>query len=212
MENCTGSDIELQSFALTIPDGLAVPAYAYLNVTATGTFDEAAARNLATESNPPPDSTAVNSPTDTSTSTAPSSKKSSHTGAIAGGVVGGVLGLVLIIFACLWFLRRRRLMQDKDQFSHAKLDMTAEPSSAGLSQSFTGYAPTISSHPPMKLYDPNDPSTFPGSPMSFPATTPPPPSISNSHGMHSHDASMSQYSVSHSRGMSDGGYKGIPEV
>ncbi|KAJ4492440.1 hypothetical protein C8R41DRAFT_919994 [Lentinula lateritia] len=37
----------------------------------------------------------------------------SHTGAIVGGVVGGVVALLLLILGALWFIRRRRRLQDE---------------------------------------------------------------------------------------------------
>jgi len=216
--NCSNSDVSLSSYPLTIPQNVSVPAWAYLNVTDAGSFDQAGAFAQANSSSHPPDST---SPAPTSRNTSPSSGgHSSNTGAIAGGVVGGVVGLALILLAGLWFLRRRRnQLASKEaesvKFGHKRLDITDDSNGSGHApaMSYSGHSHNLSngSSAPLKLYDPNDPSTFPQTPISIPSTTSPPPGTINSYGINSHTATSQN---SHSRGPSDapGAYRGVPEI
>ncbi|KAJ3736147.1 hypothetical protein DFJ43DRAFT_704925 [Lentinula guzmanii] len=117
-------------FPKPIPDGLRVPAYAYLDVEAQDTFDANAAMQdaNATESTALPSSTSKISSTQSSITvsqtssarasanttssaseslTAPSDPRSNS---IGGGVVGGILGLALLLLFLGFFitLRRRR--------------------------------------------------------------------------------------------------------
>ncbi|KIJ23834.1 hypothetical protein M422DRAFT_275522 [Sphaerobolus stellatus SS14] len=61
---------------------------------------------------------------------------------------------------------------------------------------------TTASVPPMKLYDPNDPSTFPQTPAPTFSTSTPPPGSVTSYGQ----------TGNHNRGLSDGTYRGVPEI
>ncbi|KAJ3775388.1 hypothetical protein FB446DRAFT_407418 [Lentinula raphanica] len=117
------------TFPKPIPDGLRVPAYAYLDVETQDIFDETAAMQdaNATESTALPSSTTSKiSSTQSSSRTSSSQPSASPTNsasdsltapddpqsnAIGGGVVGGILGLAvlfLLIGLIVAFRRRRR--------------------------------------------------------------------------------------------------------
>ncbi|KAF9486488.1 hypothetical protein BDN70DRAFT_870044 [Pholiota conissans] len=170
-QNC--SSVFLTVFQPPIPAGFAVPHYAYIDPTANGmdTFNpQIAQADNGVESTAPPQATSTGtsstgSPTTGSSTTTvpPSEKKKSNPGAIAGGVVGGVVGLAIIAGLAAWFILRRRRQQKLPPAPFDEKLMVA-PNQYSMS---TGNAPTISSIPAPKLYDPNDPSTFPGNNGSF---------------------------------------------
>jgi len=137
-----------------------VPVWAYLNPTASGTFDIAAAQAAGdspevtgTSSIVPTltkgsQSTLTPSSTASSSSSSSSSKGSSNSGAIAGGVVGGILGAALIAGIVAWFAIRRKRAR-------------STPSEAYMGdQGGMGQAYPLTAGTP-KLYDPSDPSTYP---------------------------------------------------
>ncbi|KAK7020458.1 hypothetical protein R3P38DRAFT_1214265 [Favolaschia claudopus] len=152
--NCT--TVDSQIFRGNIPSETAVPHWAYQNVS-SGSFNTTLAQLQLNA----PESTANVQPTSTnlpggSTST-PTSKKKSNAGAIAGGVVGGIVFVCLAGIATFWFLRRRRR-------SAAPSNLAATPM-AYHSTGNTSITPftSFTASPPPKLYDPDDPSTFPSS-------------------------------------------------
>ncbi|KAG2349767.1 hypothetical protein BDR05DRAFT_943645 [Suillus weaverae] len=161
------------SYPMNIPTGTRVPNWAYLNVT--GGFDPVAAQNNGDL----PESTATNvqstltvtystilsaslttvyaSLTSSSAAatglspTSASSSTSSNVGAIAGGVVGAILGAV-IIGLVTWLLIKRRRSSTTSSAAHS-----------GHTQSF--YSTNTNIFPmaqQSRLYDPSDPTTFPG--------------------------------------------------
>ncbi|KAF8524012.1 hypothetical protein JB92DRAFT_1495761 [Gautieria morchelliformis] len=96
MTNCSASDISISRFPLSLPSGFTVPAWAYLNVTASGTWS-ANASLISHDSGIPDGSGTATSTTASSTSTSitsatHSSTKSLNPGTIIGPVVSGVLG------------------------------------------------------------------------------------------------------------------------
>lgn len=123
----------MTSFPAPIPGGVAVPAWAYLNVTAVDLFDAPGASALASQNMP--DSTAVPSPTGTGTGTGTGSsggskKKKTNTGAIAGGVVGGLVGLALILLGAFFLYKRHsRRLPPSSKFTKSgeKYDIAASP-------------------------------------------------------------------------------------
>jgi len=174
--NCT--TIYSRKFTETIPANTAVPAWAYLDVETSNTFDPAAAHAAASapESTGGPSATAVATP-----ASAPSKSKKSNTGAIVGGVVGGVVGLCLLLGVMAFCIIRRRRRQTAPS---AAYDSTCKNGrvnspipSLPMNQAYahsldhgTYYSSTPQSPP--KLYDPSDPSTFPSpSPPSTLYTT-----------------------------------------
>lgn len=176
--NCT--QIFPQVYPYDIPAGTVVPNWAYLNVT--GGFDSVAAQNAGDL----PESTATkvqstgsviysstvsasvtSSGAATGSSTAPpANSTSSDVGAIAGGVVGGIVGAAAIIGLATWFFVKRR--RSATAPSAAFTDIGGGP---GYTQSVYSsnphpfpVQPQMTQQP--RLYDPSDPSTFPGSPPS----------------------------------------------
>jgi len=96
MENCTTI---LPDFPDVIPSYIQIPAYAFLNVKGTNTFDPiAAAEANSTQSHP-----TVNAPSST-----PTSSHNRRVSAIVGGVIPAVLGLAVAVGIILCFYRRRR--------------------------------------------------------------------------------------------------------
>ncbi len=100
-----------------IPDGTAVPHYAYQSLFTNGTFDFASAvldkgveaTHIASTSGSTSRSTSISSySTRTEASESSSSGSSSNTGAIAGGVVGCFVGLAIIAALIFFLVRRHR--------------------------------------------------------------------------------------------------------
>ncbi|KAI0259722.1 hypothetical protein BC834DRAFT_604199 [Gloeopeniophorella convolvens] len=138
--NCTS--VSVASFPNPIPGGTRAPHWAFLDVTKADTWNAAAAQS-AGEASP-------------SSTSAPqqSSHHKSHAGAIAGGVVGGIVGAALLGALAVWFIRRRKLRAEAQPSPY----MSGEPV---VAEAFgTGDSDTFPQH---KLYNPNDPSTFPPS-------------------------------------------------
>ncbi|KAL5489760.1 hypothetical protein ACEPAI_4592 [Sanghuangporus weigelae] len=152
----------------------------------------------------------------------------SNTGAIAGGVVGGVVGVALLGLLGFFLYRRKRNQNAKlssIQNSGVNANMTGSTYAGGAPggpQGMGEYAPVpYTPHayeggggaggmasPPMmgqKLYDPNDPSTFPT------AASPPPVSMTNqttgSNANLSYAPSFPQPQTSN-----QGTYRGVAEV
>ncbi|KAH9971461.1 hypothetical protein BJV74DRAFT_865871 [Russula compacta] len=113
------------------------------------------------------------SPTSGSDSSSNGSSSSSNVGAIAGGVAGGIAAVAIAGVAVFFFLRRGRrqapstpltAQQQMEQVQHLP-----PPSDDG-----TFAPPSAPGTPlaPMRLYDPNDPTTFPGY-QAVPPDSPP---------------------------------------
>ncbi|KAF5330578.1 hypothetical protein D9619_005902 [Psilocybe cf. subviscida] len=161
--NCT--TVYSQVFAQPLPAGVGVPNYAYLDVEASGTFNVTAASTAGG-----PESTRLPSATGSSRPTGTGGKKS-NTGAIAGGVVGGVVALLAIAGLVSWLLRRRRANKvPASSYDPNLLVGPSEPSPQThntsptlVSTPETGYPTThiTGSSLGQKVYDPNDPTTFP---------------------------------------------------
>ncbi|KAK0481627.1 hypothetical protein IW261DRAFT_1471650 [Armillaria novae-zelandiae] len=151
--NCTTT---YTVFPHDIPSDTVVPHWAYLSLLSNGTVDIADAETdtgaeitatATASSSSPATSTIASGPETTSTSSSGSSK--GDTGAIVGGVVGGVVGIAAIVIGIIFFvIRRRQKRLGRSQYPDR---IFVAPSSMG-----------------QRLYDPNDPSTFPisQSPMS----------------------------------------------
>ncbi|GAV99032.1 hypothetical protein LENED_000459 [Lentinula edodes] len=69
----------------------------------------------------------------------------SHTGAIVGGVVGGVVALLLLILGALWFIRRRRRLQDEAFDGNFDPDRIVRPASGA--GNLGGRGPTLPNIP-----------------------------------------------------------------
>ncbi|KAI1788869.1 hypothetical protein LXA43DRAFT_609760 [Ganoderma leucocontextum] len=171
-QNC--STPYIQKYPENIPSGTAIPAWAYLDVRINNTFDPAAAQAVAAQDLPESTAPAAASQTSLSTGTdgnigAPtatggdpssSSKKTSNAGAIVGGVVGGIAGLALISLAVAFILRYRR--SHSDSAPGGKHGQQPESPYTNYSTSAPAWekspVTSVSTH---RLYDPNDPRTFP---------------------------------------------------
>ncbi|PBK76710.1 hypothetical protein ARMSODRAFT_948541 [Armillaria solidipes] len=191
--NCTTT---YTVFPHDIPSDTAVPHWAYLSLLSNGTVDIADAETdtgaevtaTATASSASTaTSTIASGPETTSASSSGSSK--GDTGAIVGGVVGGVLGVGAIVIGIIfWVLRRRQKRLGRSQYPEP---IFVAPSSMG-----------------QKLYDPNDPSTFPfsHSPMSsgeYSHLVPPDPQTVGR---------RSPAMASHRPSTPGRGYRGVPEI
>ncbi|OAX34684.1 hypothetical protein K503DRAFT_774301 [Rhizopogon vinicolor AM-OR11-026] len=165
--NCSTSLKHYSVYPLNIPNGTAVPQWAYLDVT-NDMFNATAAQQDG--DSPESTSTQVQSTTSIISSTTSvsasltsstigattqsltSNVKSSSVEAIAGGVVGGVIAGIAIAGIVAWlFVRRRRSTK-------------ARALSAVFSDSSVG--PSVYMTRELRLYDPSNPSTFPASPPS----------------------------------------------
>ncbi|PBK80685.1 hypothetical protein ARMGADRAFT_1020719 [Armillaria gallica] len=166
LANCTTT---YQTYPGKIPDGIAVPHYAYQSLLTNGTFDFASAvldkgaeaTHIASTSGSTSRSTSISSyPTLSAAFESSSSGSSSNTGAIVGGVVGCVVGLA-IIAALIFFLvrrHRRRGLAGVATTGPMGGDIPLTTSSfVGKNLTGLAYAPPVYN----KVYDPNDPSTFP---------------------------------------------------
>ncbi|KAH9005416.1 hypothetical protein EDB86DRAFT_1441566 [Lactarius hatsudake] len=141
--------------------------------TASASGKESSTTSTASRSGFTSSSTS-SSPSPTPTS---SSGSKSNTGAIAGGVAGGVVAVAAVVGLLFFFLRRRPRPQAPS--AAFVVDGTTPPPSAGQhmsqvhqvqmhSDDGNSYVPGTPVTP-MKFYDPNDPSTYPGY-QSVPST------------------------------------------
>jgi hypothetical protein len=177
---------------MDIPRGTSVPAWAYLNVTLSDTWDPASVNaSIASDA---PDSTATGAqstfnPSASSTSTpAPArTAKKSNTGVIVGATVGGVVG-VGIIAALISFFVVRNKQRPKNPASVTTASSQAAFMGGGFASPPTSPPPgnqrasqydqyhvnpfTVSQATQPRLYDPSDPSTYP-SPVTSALPVPP---------------------------------------
>ncbi|EGN97447.1 hypothetical protein SERLA73DRAFT_169774 [Serpula lacrymans var. lacrymans S7.3] len=164
--NCSGY-VYFMTYPNNIPQETVVPAWAYLNVTAVGAGTFSINASMQDSSAPASSATSsqstlgpISNPTNIPLSSSKSS--SSNTGAIAGGVVGGVVGLAIIVAGAVWFMRRRarsadRYLREKPSFDSSPIGQTISP--YNFNEPVQGSTQALP-----KVYDPDDPSTFPHSP------------------------------------------------
>jgi len=205
-QSCTA--VYISSFPGTINSNTSIPGWAYENVTATDDFNPAEA--LADHS---PESTAAPQQQITLTSgitsptiiSSPAASHHSNTGAIAGGVVGGVVALALIGLALFFFLRRRASRVPSVVGSDNNTYTDKQESLLAISPySPVPYMSSPGSHDQPKLYNPDDPSTYP---LAQPAPGSPPPFAN-----HSSAGSIPYTPPINNVGVSSGMYRGMPEV
>ncbi|KAF8904914.1 hypothetical protein CPB85DRAFT_1437557 [Mucidula mucida] len=167
--NCTTA---YSTFPDTIPQDTSVPHYAYLPLLSNGTFDFASAQTdsgpeathagSTTHASATGSNSASGSAASSTSSAASGGGSSSNTGAIVGGVVGGIAGLAIIAGLIFFFWRRKQRRTTAPQNFNG-----GGPESSFLAPNATGttYTPTTSPNGGFadKIYDPNDPSTFPSS-------------------------------------------------
>ncbi|KIL68696.1 hypothetical protein M378DRAFT_8165 [Amanita muscaria Koide BX008] len=199
--NCTS--VWLTVYPNPIPASVKVPHWAYLDVSIAGTFNVLTAENAGgPESTSPAGATSISS-TSSSTPTssaASSSQSSSSAGPIAGGVVGGVVGVALIAGIVIFFYRR-----GGQHRSDRSRSIMSGPDVLSTSPPITVWhgSPLVPALRPQKLYDPQDPSTFPQYMHSNPP--PMPDSLTGT-------TYTTTRQETHQPNRSATYYKGIPEV
>jgi len=160
--NCRAGDITIGRFPLPFPKGITIPAWAFVDVTVDNLWIPSKAEAMAGKSpdlaaNPPTPSSSVStssttaSPLSTTTQaalpTTPSTHKNSQTGSIAGGVAGGLAAVGILMIGIVLFLRYRKPGFRFKGISKKRREYPSEPYTSE-------YRP--------RLYNPEDPSTFPG--------------------------------------------------
>ncbi|KAF9246139.1 hypothetical protein BU15DRAFT_70255 [Melanogaster broomeanus] len=144
------------------PPGTVVPPWAFISVNQNGTWNATAASLNATSiptttSSLAPQSTSTAAPlaSPSSTTTSGPSHSGTNVGAIAGGVVGGVMGLLAVAGIILCCIRRNR---GTNRYSPG---MLIEAPETNMTQSVPAYVFSGEPTEAPKLYNPDDPSTFP---------------------------------------------------
>jgi len=170
--NCTA--IYSQQYPDHIPDGTAVPHYAYLDVVTSDTFDLGRARAAGGPESTRP-ARPIYSPTLTTSSintttiptttsnpyptSSPSIAKKTDVGAIAGAVSGGIVGLAALGVLVFFLLRRRPSSESPVPTTSNYDPMMAKQTLAGVGDS---------SHPPSPTA-PGSSSVAVGLPQQYPA-------------------------------------------
>ncbi|KAI0751428.1 hypothetical protein C8Q80DRAFT_1119204 [Daedaleopsis nitida] len=186
--------------------------------TATVTPSSTATSNTAT---PTSSDSSQGAPKSGNGDTSGGSKKSISIGPIVGGVVGGVVALIAIGLAVFFFLRHRR-SKAKHTVPTGPLDSTTGGAQYAQYTQYPQYgeapygetSPTqeviqpLISAPSPRLYDPNDPTTFPnvdnytGSVQASGHSAEHPGSHGLTASTHQPSLAMNQHST----------YKGVPEL
>ncbi|KAH7913751.1 hypothetical protein BJ138DRAFT_1111200 [Hygrophoropsis aurantiaca] len=200
-DNCT-SQSPSSGYPETIPAGTEVPGWAYLALDNDYWNATAAQEDLsapASTAGSTPSASAISPPSNSiisSSSTSTSTKSSkSDVGAIAGGVVGGVVGIAIITAVTVVILRRRN-RGTKQPSNQEKASWYNRPPSDYRAVN------NASRQRDTKLYDPNDPTTFPRSPE--------PSVVYTTHTTYT--APLSPTSGAHTSISRSGQYNGVPEV
>jgi len=161
--NCTSAALASPgTFPEPIPAGTRVPKWAYVDSSAADSWNQTEAAAIGdtpevtgTASIVPTTilashSTVTPSATSSSSSIPTSHSSSSNAGAIAGGVVGGLIGAAVIAAGVAWFvIRRRRARAPSAAYMSGQGGDMGEP---------VPYPLTVETP---RVYDPEDPSTFP---------------------------------------------------
>ncbi|KAH8102721.1 hypothetical protein BXZ70DRAFT_1006622 [Cristinia sonorae] len=172
--NCTADEVYNEGYPETIPPETAVPSWAYLDVSHTNNFNATAALVEKLANHPEITSQTTMESLSSSPSLFPAAtSKPASSGPIIRGLIGGLGGLavsvVVALFGWRWHQRRR--------VSTSVLDPTRDLESSGNDvhdsgvckrasrcMGFEHTAPiteTTVTYVPNRLYDPNDPSTYP---------------------------------------------------
>jgi len=153
--NCTKT-LPPSSFPNPVPSKIRVPQWALIDITdenywsanqsyAVGDSPEVGPGSIIGPSTAGTTTSSSHPSSTGSPTTASSGGGSSNTGAIVGGVIGGIAAICIAVAAVLY--RRRRSQ--------------AQPADAAVSDRLLAQ-PEAGSPTTMRLYDPNDASTFPG--------------------------------------------------
>jgi len=124
-----------------IPSDTRVPHWAYIDVVTANNWTVAAAQSAGDSPEATPAAPSTTQPSPTASSSPNSNQHKSHAGVIAGAIVG-VAGVALLTASIFWYFRRRRRLAG------------AQPSSFEMPEPKTSMSFG-------RLYDPNDPETFP---------------------------------------------------
>ncbi|PPR05942.1 hypothetical protein CVT24_006667 [Panaeolus cyanescens] len=185
--NCV--DISDRHLPILIPSNTSIPNYAYADVIANARFDIAAAQAMlsATTSSASASGTTFSSATtshsDTSSSPTPTNtpyipdreKKETNIGAIVGGVIGGLLVVGIVIAVIVYMVvrsRRKPPPHDPALLSPHSPYPSVVPTSPAMSSLAHGAMPSPQLSGAPKLYNPNDPSTFPSAGSPLPGSSP----------------------------------------
>ncbi|KAH9973145.1 hypothetical protein BGW80DRAFT_1459453 [Lactifluus volemus] len=184
--NCTRGQPPASSFPHPVPSGIRVPQWALIDVTVQGDWNSSQSSTVGdlpevlggdtinsgkSTSTPTPTPSVVPSSQTTVSSTSSSSSStagpSSNVGAIAGGVAGGLVA-VSAAALILFFVLRRRTTQQGPPPAAALYGGTPQPLMGQVQppspndRAFMPSSLPTTSTTAIKLYDPNDPTTFPG--------------------------------------------------
>ncbi|KAH9955177.1 hypothetical protein BGW80DRAFT_1396266 [Lactifluus volemus] len=196
--NCTRGQPPASSFPNPVSVGTRVPNWALIDVTVQGSWNPT--QSLAVGDLPevlggeminPGTSTSISTSSSSSTSSVVTSSQtmgsatssstpgtggsSSNVRAISGGIAGGLVALSAAALITFFFLRRRRVQQGPPA---SVFDGTPQPVMGQVQSpppddgAFVPPSLPAASTTPMRLYDPNDPTTFPGYQGTVPAHAP----------------------------------------
>ncbi|KAI0352706.1 hypothetical protein OH77DRAFT_752585 [Trametes cingulata] len=167
-ENCTQKYLE--SYPEDIPRGTSVPAWAYDElIDISGHLDINRAKETAILAEPDatlsgfygslqPSATGFTSDTPDVPDGVFDSSDSTSIGVIIGAAVGGSVGAILLISGIIWFIRRRLRRRGQHCMVVAH-DAGGVPSKRGVVEP----ADKAGGESTVKLYNPDDPTTYPGS-------------------------------------------------
>ncbi|KAF8487539.1 hypothetical protein JB92DRAFT_3130675 [Gautieria morchelliformis] len=189
--NCSADQVTVGWYPVPIPSGVGIPAWAYLNVSASNTWDAAAASALHVAGGVESYASGYSATATAAGATGSSPRQNSKVTAIAGGVTAGLVGLSLIgglIFLLFRRNKRKRHNAPSSQYIQS-VQLGGEKFDPALAYQHrlaptpvpchVNLAPGLRAPPLTKLYDPSDPSTFP-SPQEaisgFPGYSSPAPS------------------------------------
>lgn len=222
--NCPANVTSLTFFPQPVPSGVFIPTWAFLNVTANGDFFSAdTAEQLANEHQPdvttgvdPLPSSTTNAPSSSGThssssgsssaanQTSPPAQGHSKTngGVIAGAVVGSLVGVACIVLVVFFYIRYRNERKPRRHYegNYEKKEEKIEPGLMSGSTTQSTMAMPVTSYAPLKLYDPEDPSTFPTQPLSALIPTSPSGASTFTHSRNiSEDTTINRVQQGHSR-------------
>ncbi|KAH9169672.1 hypothetical protein EDB89DRAFT_1448999 [Lactarius sanguifluus] len=151
------------TFPHTVPSGTSVPQWALVDNTFNGIWDPTTASS--TVSVDPPEvqpGSLIGIPDSESGSPTPSGS-GTNTAAIAGGVAGGIVALAAIGVLLFYFLPVWRRQRSQAPSAATAGDDGETPPMSQEHPPLSGDKTYVPKKPmaPMKLYDPNDPTTFP---------------------------------------------------
>ncbi|KAI0275682.1 hypothetical protein BGY98DRAFT_991473 [Russula aff. rugulosa BPL654] len=153
--NCTFHLMPPTQFPNPVPAGVYVPHWAILDVTGENNWNPDESYNAGDTPEYGPGAIFGASGASSSSTAPPThSHSGSHAGAIAGGIIGGIT-IISITIAAILFCIRRRSSQAASADVGASLLMPNDGTVMTVTQ------PSLGPPLTMRIYDPNDPTTFP---------------------------------------------------